>query len=154
LLTAFAVFLGPLFAALSLFGENWSVLLLLGIQSFAWNIPVLLVLAAAFWLIWQRRGANPRAARLALFGMGSQMAILYSSLPYTIWLQKALMGDPSGLEDRTAALANWYLLYDIAYMMGTALSWMLVGAGFAFSLRPAQQANAAAIMTQSQTLGD
>jgi hypothetical protein len=82
------------------------------------------------------------------------MAVLYSHLPYTIWLQKAPVGDPAGLENRTAALANWYRLYDIAYVVGTALSWMFVGAGFAFFLRPAQQADAAKIMTSPQMPGD
>lgn len=137
--TGCAVFVGLPLAIVGRFEGIWWHLLLSRAFEQIWNLPQIVVLLTGAILIWRNRTKNPNACRLALLGIGIQLALFYLSFVYNLWLEAVPRLDPSAWDNMDESLGITPYLYAGAELIGAiATSILLLGAFLLALESPAQ----------------
>jgi hypothetical protein len=137
-ITAFALILGSPLVIVGGFGTGWWRVVLDRLSDNLWYLPVIVSLIISCVLVWTRRRANPRAAGLALYGIGGHLAIWYFNFIYNLWLEKVSRNDPAVFDDPESVLGIWPVIYVGVESFALASCWLLITGSLLVAMKPDQ----------------
>lgn len=141
IVTGCVILLGLPLAMVGRFGDIWWHLLLSRLFDQLWYLPIFVVCVVGAALIWKNRAKNPDACRLALLGIGIQLAMFYLNYVYNLWLEAVPRLDPSAWNNMDESLGVMPYLYVGAELIGAIATSVLLLRAFLLALNPSTQSS-------------